>query len=49
MKDKMIKNNLKVEKKDKYELGFNILYAYFDSIPDEEKHIVDKKLNEIGL
>jgi len=35
--------------KQNYEEGFNILYAYFDSIPDEEKKQVDKDLKECGL
>ena len=32
-----------------YEKGFNLLMGYFDSIADEEKPIVDKKLKELGL
>ena len=32
-----------------YEKGYNILIEYFDSIADEEKIEVDKKLKECGL
>ena len=35
--------------KSKYEKGFNILIEYFDSISDEEKPEVSKRLKEIGL
>ena len=30
----------------RYEKGFNILYEYFDSISDEEKEEVNKRLLE---
>jgi hypothetical protein len=33
----------------KYKKGYNILIEYFDSINDEEKPIVDKKLKRLGL
>ena len=32
-----------------YQAGFNILYSYFDYIPDELKPEVDKKLKELRL
>jgi hypothetical protein len=43
-KESKMKNDLK-----KYKKGFNILYEYFDSISDEEKPKVDKKLKRLGL
>jgi hypothetical protein len=36
-------------KEPNYEKGFNILMEYFDSIADEEKSEVDKRLKECGL
>jgi hypothetical protein len=33
----------------KFEKGFNILMEYFDSISDEEKEKVDRKLKRLGL
>jgi hypothetical protein len=33
----------------KYYYGFNELMEYFDSISDEEKPILDKKLKKLGL
>lgn len=32
-----------------YKKAFDILYEYFDSIADEEKSKVDKKLKRLGL
>jgi len=32
-----------------YEKGFEIMYEFFDSIADEQKEEVDKKLKECGL
>ena len=32
-----------------YEKGFNILIEYFDSIADEEKEEVGRRLKECGL
>lgn len=32
-----------------YKKGFNILMEYFDSISDEEKPDVDRRLKELGL
>ena len=32
-----------------YEKGYLILMEYWDSIPDEEKVSVDKRLKELGL
>ena len=34
---------------EKYMKGFNILMEHFDSINDEDKLIVGKRLREIGL
>lgn len=36
-------------KKPNYEKAFNILIEYYDSIADEEKPKVDKKLKECNL
>jgi len=36
-------------KKENYVRAYNILMDYFDSIPDEEKPIVDKQLKRLGL
>jgi len=33
----------------KYYYGFNMIMEYFDSISDEEKPILHKKLVELGL
>lgn len=33
----------------RYQKAYQILICYFDSIPDEEKHKVDKKLTRLGL
>jgi hypothetical protein len=33
----------------KYQKGFNILMEYFDSIADEEKPKVNKRLKRLGL
>jgi predicted CopG family antitoxin len=35
--------------KQNYKKGFEILMEYFDSISDEEKEEVDKRLKEVGL
>ena len=32
-----------------WELGFNILMEYWDSLPDDEKPKIHKRLQEIGL
>jgi len=34
---------------DKYKTGFFLLMQYFDSIPEEDRKLIDKKLKEIGL
>jgi len=33
----------------RFEKGFNILIEYFDSIADEEKEEVSRKLDKLGL
>ena len=38
-----------IEELEKYYKGFNILMCYFDSISDEEKLKVNKKLTKLGL
>ena len=35
--------------KNKYEKGFNILMEYFDSISEEERESVDRRLSNLGL
>ena len=35
--------------KDRYKEGYNILMEYFDSIPDEEKKSVHKRLERLGI
>ena len=35
--------------KERYKKGYEILHQYYDSISDEEKPIVNKQLDEIGL
>jgi len=37
------------EEKEDYETAFNILMEYFDFIPEEERHDVDRRLKEIGV
>ena len=32
-----------------YKKGFNLLHAYFDDIPEEEKPKVHAKLEELGI
>ena len=53
MKDETehLKSELYKQEKElqKYQQGFNILMEYFDSISDEEKPKVNKKLKKIGL
>ena len=44
----LMENNYFIETKD-YKKGFEILSEYFDSIADEEKSSVHKKLKELGL
>ena len=44
MELKKIKQN-----KPDYEKGFNLLMDYWDSLPDEEKPKVDKKLKKYGF
>ena len=34
---------------ERYKKAYHILMDYFDSIPDEEKEEVDKKLKELDL
>lgn len=41
--------NRELAQKPNYKKGFRILIEYFDSIPDEEKSKVNKKLIEVGL
>lgn len=35
--------------KERYKKGYEILHQYYDSISDQEKPIVNKQLDEIGL
>jgi len=37
------------ENEPNYEKAYNILMEYFDSLPDEEKFDIDKRLKEVGL
>ena len=39
----------RIKESEQYKEGFNILMDYWDSLPDEEKGNIDKKLREIGL
>jgi len=39
----------KLEKLDKYKEGFNIVMEYWDSLPDEEKPKIDRRLRNLGL
>lgn len=32
-----------------YKEAYNILMEYWDSLPDEEKNIIDQKLKDCGL
>jgi len=32
-----------------YKKGFEILYGYFDYLPDEDKKEIDKRLKKVGL
>ena len=34
--------------KTNYRKGFNILMEYWDSLPDEEKEDIDRRLTEVG-
>lgn len=34
---------------DKYEKGYRILMEYWDSLPDEEKPKISRRLEKIGL
>jgi len=45
---KKVFNELTLEK-NKYAKGYDILHEYFDSIDEEERIDIDKRLNEIGL
>ena len=45
--DKMYIN--KLEDLIKYQHGFDILMEYWDSLPDEQKPDIDRRLKEIGL
>ena len=38
-----------IEVRNKFEIGFNMLMEYWDSISDEEKPKLHKRLNKIGL
>ena len=33
----------------KYKKGFDILMEYWDCIPEEERMVIDKRLQELGL
>lgn len=44
---KELKHIIKIA--NKYQKGFYILMEYWNSIADEEKPIVDKKLKRLGL
>lgn len=37
------------KKKPDYRKGFNILMEYWDSLPEDEKGTIDKKLRKCGL
>jgi len=47
-KEKLYIKELKSELK-KFQKVYEILICYYDSISDEEKPKVDKKLNKLGL
>ena len=48
--DKLQSNCIRYERKSsKYSQGYNILIDYWDSIGDEEKEDVNKRLEQIGL
>lgn len=51
IKEDKLKEQVKTLRKErnKYRSGFNIMYEYYDSIYDEEKPHVDKKLKRLGL
>ena len=34
---------------DNYKKAYNILMEYWDSLPDEEKPDIDRRLKELGL
>ncbi len=38
-----------LDKKNKYEEGFDILMEYWDCLPENEKEKVDEKLNKLGI
>ena len=44
-----VKDLARVEMTPNYKEGFNILMAYWDNLPDEEKPKISKELEEIGL
>lgn len=35
--------------KPNYEEAYNILMEYWDSLPDDEKQDIDRRLKEVGL
>ena len=39
----------KKKKKPDYEKGYHIIMEYFDILPNEDQHIVNEKLKEVGL
>lgn len=46
----IIQEDLKIKTKTQnYQEGFNILMEYFDSLPDEEKPKIDKRLKKLNL
>ena len=50
LNDKNINNDFKKGLKlNKYKEAYNILMEYWDSFPDEEKPIIHKRLEGLGL
>ncbi|MEK6888481.1 MAG: hypothetical protein AABW80_00050 [Nanoarchaeota archaeon] len=43
------KSNKELNSLPNYEEGFNVLMDYWDFIPIEDRHQVDKKLKKFGL
>ncbi len=38
-----------IDEADKYKTAFNLLMDFWDSIPDEAKPLLHKKLEELGV
>mgnify|MGYP003130665272 CR=1 FL=1 len=49
VKESEIEVNKNSSSRDRYKEAYNILMEYFDSIPEEEKKSVHKKLERLGL